>query len=766
MERSYITSEKGLELAKQEFKKTGWTQQDLADFAECSRPVVSNFLRGKAIDKQKFIDICEALKLEWTDIAKIEESDQIQLQETAINALVDEIRASIKNSIEKQCSTIRVLDMTGPIELNDIYTQVNILEKIIGRRRFSIDQLLEESNVEEFDRFSFSKIKQKRVSALDAVNQYDKLMILGKPGVGKTTFLKYLAIQCNQGVFAATKIPIFIPLKKYAETENNPDLLTYIIQWLEQCKITNAKDKLRKILEEGKALILLDGLDEVTVKDSKRIIKSIEDFYTFYDKNKFIVTCRIAAIEYTFTQFTEVEVAEVEIADFNDRQIKTFVTNWFKIKELANYTQHFLEQLKNNSTIKELANNPLLLTLLCLEFEDSGNFPSDRADLYARATNTLLRKWDNKRYIYRQQVYKELTPKRKEGLLSEIAFKTFDKKEYFFKQRTIERYIGEYICNLPNTPKDQTELDIDSQAVLKSIEAQHGLLVERARGIYSFSHLTFQEYFTARKIANISNPKELETALNDLASHITETRWREVFLLTTAMLEPADKLLLLMKRNIDKLIGHETELQEFLVWVRDKSNSVESDYKTAPIRVFYFYYALYDSFFLDFKLYHSLSLDFDLDLNYAVSIDPELYYSLNTEFSIDLNRSIPFGFDGDLYYYLSAAIDNCLDQKLKEILEQLQQQLPDSDEDKEKKKKWWHKNGETWRKDLREAMIKYRNIGHEWEFNNKQIELLNQYLTANQLLVDCLNTECYISREVRKEIENTLFLPFADLNYD
>ena len=233
MERSYIASEKGLELAKQEFKKTGWTQQDLADFANCSRPVVSNFLRGKAIDKQKFIDICEALHLEWTDILEIETSDKIQLQETVIDDLIDEIRASIKNSIEKQCSTMRVLDMTRPIELNDIYTQVNILEKIIGRRRFSIDQLLEESNLEEFDRFSLSKIKQERVSALEAVNQYDKLMILGKPGVGKTTFLKYLAIQCNQGLFAATKIPIFIPLKKYAETENNPDLSTYIIQWFE-----------------------------------------------------------------------------------------------------------------------------------------------------------------------------------------------------------------------------------------------------------------------------------------------------------------------------------------------------------------------------------------------------------------------------------------------------------------------------------------------------------------------------------------------------
>ncbi|MDJ0598463.1 MAG: NACHT domain-containing NTPase [Crocosphaera sp.] len=761
MERSYIASQKGLELAKQEFKKTSWTQQILADFAYCSRPVVSNFFKGKAIDKQKFIDICEALNLKWTEIAELETLDKIKLEETAIDDLVNEIRASVKNSIEKQCSTMRVLDMTRPIELNDIYTEVNILEKIIGRRRFNIDQLLEESNVEEFDRFSLSKVKQERVSALDAVNQYDKLMILGKPGVGKTTFLKHLAIQCNRGAFATTKIPIFIPLKKYAETENSPDIFTYIAQWFEECKITNASEKVEKILTAGKGLILLDGLDEVREEDSEWVIRNIEDFYTFYDKNKFVVTCRIAAKEYTFTQFTE-----VEIAAFNDKQIQTFVNSWFKIKQLPNYSKHFLDQLKNNPTIKELANNPLLLTLLCLEFEDSGNFPSDRADLYARATNTLLRKWDDKRYIYRQQVYKELTPKRKEGLLSQIAFKTFDKKEYFFKQRTIENYIGKYIHNLQNAPKEQTELDIDSQAVLKSIEAQHGLLVERARGIYCFSHLTFQEYFTARKIANISNPNELEKALSNLASHVTEKRWREVFLLITTLLEPADRLLLLMKRNIDQLIANEIRLQEYLVWVRDKSNAVQADSKIAAIREFYYSYDLalysvpYSTLYRDLLLKLSQNLFGDLDRFLYLS----LFYSLSHLRSPDL--SLDFPHDLTLYSHCSKAIKHCLDQKLKKILEKLQQQLPNMNEDKEKKKQWWQKNGEAWQKDLREAMIKYRNIGHEWNFNSDQINLLSQYLTANRLLVDCLNSECYVSREVREEIEDTLLLPFADLNYD
>ena len=716
--------------------------------------MVSNFLNGKPIDKQKFIGICEALKLELSEIVELDRSEHFQVQEIAISELVTEIRAAIGNSVEEECGTMRVLDMTRPIELNDIYTQVNILEKIIGRRGFGIEQLLEDYNLEEFDRFCLGKIIQQRVSGLDAVKRYHKLMILGKPGVGKTTFLKYLAIQCNRGEFAETKVPFFIPLKKFAETRNQPDLKVYIIQCLKGCHVQDTEEKVEQILQAGRGLILLDGLDEVREEDSERVIRNIEDFYKSFGDNQFAVTCRIAAREYTFDQFTEVEVA-----DFDESQIETFVTSWFEIKELPDYPAQFMEQIKDNPTIQELANNPLLLTLLCLEFEDSGSFPSDRADLYARATNTLLRKWDDKRRIYREQVYKELNVKRKEGLLSQVAFKTFERKEYFFKQRKVEGYIGEYICNLPNAPQEQTALDIDSHAVLKSIEGQHGLLVERARGIYSFSHLTFQEYFTARKIATTSNPDALESALGKLSSHVTEKRWREVFLLTATILEPADRLLLLMKQEIDRLVADEPDIQKLLTWARDKSDSVEADYKIAAIRALY----------LDLDL--SLDLSLSLDLDRYLSLDLDRYLSLSLPIPLPRPLPIPLPLPSldlsldpdprslDLSLDLENAVAKCEDQELRQILEELQQKLPNYEENEEAWKQWWKDNGLPWSEELREAMIKYRNLGHKWEFNQEQVDLLNQYLTANQLLVDCLNSECYVNREVREDIENTLLLP-------
>ncbi|WP_442944273.1 NACHT C-terminal helical domain 2-containing protein [Nostoc sp.] len=64
---------------------------------------------------------------------------------------------------------------------------------------------------------------------------------------------------------------------------------------------------------------------------------------------------------------------------------------------------------------------------------------------------------------------------------------------------------------------------------------------------------------------------------------------------------------------------------------------------------------------------------------------------------------------------------------------------------------------------LREVMIKYRNIGYDWQFSDKQKELLKQYYNANKILVDCLNSDCYVSLEVRQQIEETLLLPIAEI---
>ncbi len=258
------------------------------------------------------------------------------------------------------------------------------------------------------------------------------MIVLGKPGAGKTTFLKYLAMQCLEENFLSDHLPLFVTLKAFAEDAQRSNLLKYI-----------GGDSVTPILAAGKALILLDGLDEVREEDTKRVIEQIEQISIKYPGNYFVITCRIAAKEYTFGQFTEVEVA-----DFNDQQIGTFAQNWFRVKGDAERANLFRQKLNENKPIKELASSPLLLTLLCLMFEDTTSFPANRSELYKEGLDVLLKKWDGKRQIERDSVYKNLSLKRKEDLLSQIALTTFQNKEYFFKQRDLENHITDFIRNL------------------------------------------------------------------------------------------------------------------------------------------------------------------------------------------------------------------------------------------------------------------------------------------------------------------------------
>ncbi|MBK1987958.1 NACHT domain-containing NTPase [Sphaerospermopsis aphanizomenoides BCCUSP55] len=584
VKRSLQASQQGIEKAKLALIDKFQTQQKLADALGVTRQPISKFFNGKSVDNELFVRICEKLGLKWQDIAgniQAEPNPKNSELDFEIDALVEEIRALVRPHIKEKCGTMRVLDMEQPIELSGergIYTNVNILEKLNRNRRIEISELLQNCNHEEFERFGLSGIKEERVPGLEAVQRHSKLMVLGKPGAGKTTFLKYLAMHCIEEEFLTNRVPFFITLKEFAEKPKQPDLLEYITQQLSACRVNDAEGKIDKILSKDRGLILLDGLDEVREEDTKRVLSQILEISNQYHTNQFIITCRIAAKEYTFERFTE-----VEMADFDKQQIETFTQNWFRLTDPVK-ADRFIQRLAENTPIYELATNPLLLTLLCLVFGENNDFPANRSELYKEGVDILLKKWDAKRNIERDQVYKNLSLHRKEDLLSQIALTTFEQGDYFFKQKTVEGYIADFIYNLRDARTEPQELELDSEAVLKSIESQHGLLVERARGIYSFSHLTFHEYFTAREIVGTNGL----VSLKKLVKHINDKRWRDVFLLTVGMMRQADSLFLLMKDKIDNIVANDVSIQDFLEWVHEKSSEVKLPYKPGSIRAFYF----------------------------------------------------------------------------------------------------------------------------------------------------------------------------------
>jgi predicted NACHT family NTPase len=745
--RAIHASESGLILIKQTFKLKGQSQTYLAGSVGCTRQTVNKFLNGKPIDKSLFQTLCSEIGLEWLQTANLEEKEQ-PFRVAKIS--VESVRAKVSDYLIKRCGTMRVLDMEQPITLNSIYTTVNILEQVSRNRRLSVDELHESCGGKDFDRLLLGSVKAKRVPGLEAIQCNQQLMILGKPGAGKTTFLKWLTLQCLAGVVQGDRVPFFITLKEFAETEEQPDLVGFLTSQLEACDVTESRRTVEELLRAGRLLLLLDGLDEVQSTDHDQVLTTIRQAAQQYAENQFIITCRIAAREYTFDQFTE-----VEIADFDDQQIADFATNWFQPNDPVK-AQKFTQVLREESHqgLWEMATNPLLLTLLCLVFGSRGSFPANRSELYGEGIDVLFKKWDIKRNIHREELYQQLSLKRKEDLLSRIAYQTFSHGEYFFKQKMVEAQIQDYIRNLPGVASDPEALQVDSEVVLKAIEAHHSLLVERARGIYSFSHLTFQEFFTARYFekrngfsGNFDN-----NDFDELVNHVNEPRWREVILLIVGMLENADWLLIKIKKWIDSKVANDENIQQYLQWVEQKSNLMKINHEFAAIRAYYFALDLaFDSTnlanILDRALYldHDLALDLNLSRTFRLALDQSLANILNLDLTLDHHFIIRSG-----------------DQELLKTLQHLQDSLPTHSPEK-KQEAWWQSQGQEWINQLRAVMIEHRNIGHDWQFSSKQHQLLQQYYDANLLLVDCLNSDCYVSREVRVAIEDQLLLPMASI---
>ncbi|MEH2048205.1 NACHT domain-containing protein [Nostoc sp.] len=763
VKRSLQASLNGIQEAKRAFARKGWTQDNLATEVNLkTRQPIWRFFSGRPVERHTFIEICLVLELNWREIAIDPPAEFLELEEypqppvVHIDKLVQQVRSQRFDKIQDQCGILQLLDIGHPVAIDDIYIDVNILEQIASQQWVEISDL-QNLDPKDFDRFGLGEIDQNQIPGMNVVETYSKLRVLGKPGVGKTTFLQYLAIQCNHGAFAAHQIPIFITLRNFAQESkisNEFSLLKYIRQEFFTSKISDPS-VIETLLSEGRVLLLLDGMDEILNQQSNTVLSEIRRFSEKYHKNQFVATCRTASQKLRLRGFTD-----VEIAPLTSEQIRAFAQKWFvaftktNIRDGQAQSVQFLQKLElpENWQFRQLIVTPLFLHLACWIFHGKDKFPIKRTDFYKQGLDLLLGKWDEARGIERDQVYRGFLLPQKLKLLSQIAAATFEQGQYFFEQRIVEQYIGDYIQNLTNVPMDTDELQVESEAALKAIEAQHGLLAERARGIFSFSYLAFQEYFTARKIVASHNLQAFEQALAGLVSHITDPHWREIFLLTATMLRSADGLVQLMKQQIDTLVAEDPYLQDFLTWASQKSRTIPTQPKDATVRAFYLALSRTPHVASHFALANTLDQGMFLD----AALD-----DLLLECAIDGNQDFAhIHACGDA---LSIILGIVLDVGLHKSLQQLSDQLPNSSQSQERFQLWSQTNYSAWAEQVKMTVIKYRNINHEWQFSPEQQQVLQRYYDANKLLLDCLHSNCEVTAAIRQEIEATLLLPQKEL---
>ncbi|MGL4234404.1 MAG: NACHT domain-containing protein [Casimicrobium sp.] len=448
-------------------------------------------------------------------------------------------------------TTTTLLGNPKRIDLSEIFTDVYVIDQISAQQRL-YDAATGREAIERLD----TLVQQKRQPLLRMARAEPRLFVLGKPGAGKSTFLKKIVLECCSGNLAKT--PIFVELKALAES--GLTLQQFLKREFEVCAFPDAWPFISRLLDRGNAILLFDGLDEVSNEDRKRkdVVSVVADFSRQFPKTNIVVTCRVATTEYIFTQFKY-----VEIADFSDDQQRAFVRKWYSTD--PSHLELFLKGWgrQDSDGFRDLARTPLLLALLCLAFDSTLQFPARRVELYQEAFSALLRRWDSSRGIARDNPYRALSHVRKEQLLSRIAADMFFNSAFLITTHDLENLVRKHISEFPVESDDAR---IDPAIVIQSIASQHGLLVERAADLHAFSHLTFQEYLTARHIVENIHDVVMAKTLEERAF---DDQWREVFMMVASLMNNGQPLLAILQRALAGILHPVPDLVAGLIDLRN-----------------------------------------------------------------------------------------------------------------------------------------------------------------------------------------------------
>ena len=524
--------------------------------------------------------------------------------------------------------------MREPIPLDDVYVAIQFLDQHASLRYRAPEDV--EQAFRERDERHFDSTSNKRQDGIQVANDKQYLMLLGGPGVGKSTFLRKVGLEAlkgKNGKFEHECIPVFLELKRFRE--NQIDIEALIAREFEICDYPYPEQMTETALKSGKLLILFDGLDEVPDSNVDNVIREIGDFVDQYRQNRFIASCRIAAYTGGFRRFTE-----VEMADFDDTQIEAYIKKWFDSTQ-DQYQHQLDEEMKTadqcwktlnaseHSATKELARNPLLLTLLCMVYDNSQNFPRNRADLYEKALRIFLEEWAAEKRIGREEsISQYLDVADEKRMLSEIAAKNFEENRLFFTKDELITQIREFGAGNANTRET-----FNAPEILDKILIHQGLFVERVTGSYSFSHLTFQEYLTANYIR-----KDTQSIQGLVNQHLHDPQWREVFLLTSGLMHSAEDLLVAMEVEVAKWINT-AGLKSLFQWAKRKTDTTDGRYKRIVKRLFtlrqFFSLWLLNEFYDVFK--NIVNRDPNLRLNF--NLDREMDFDFDRDFVRDPDRS-------------------------------------------------------------------------------------------------------------------------------
>jgi formylglycine-generating enzyme required for sulfatase activity len=408
-------------------------------------------------------------------------------------------------------------------------------------------------------------------SLLDILREHSGVIVLGDPGAGKTTFLKYLAIRLARGdgeeMGLGDRLPILLPLAAYANALQSEDIRLddFIAEYFAEIGADQSiGPMLREALRSGRALILLDGLDEVRdINLRNTVVERVTDFFAFHHRlgNKFVITSRV--VGYRAVRPAAEELVECTLVDFDDVEIEDFVARWTVAveKQAQGDTsvargdaemdrRELLEAIYQNTGVRRLAATPLLLTILALMKRQGVTLPERRVQLYDQYVTTLLTTWNRARSLSGRAPGRDLDEIQTLRILAPLAFWMHETNPGvgLVNREDLVRKLEELFSERGDTPPTNA-----ARQFLQDVREHAAILLERGPGEYGFIHLTFEEYLSAVAIAlkGQGNPVPIAETLQ---SHVGEQAWREVSLLTIGYLGIRQQLPAIAGEVVERLV--------------------------------------------------------------------------------------------------------------------------------------------------------------------------------------------------------------------
>ncbi len=421
------------------------------------------------------------------------------------------------------------------------------------------------------------------LSALEALAQAPdrRMALLGLPGAGKSTFVRYLALRMAQALRDPARdlndllpgwkgqplLPVIIPLGRLAESlppQSQKGDAGMVERYLEATLSADERAAgfarhLLSALREYGGVVLFDGLDEVADLNLRPVVvQAVEDFAARYARHtaiRFLVTCR--KFSYTDPRWQLTDWVTHELAPLDEEKISQFVQAWHAAHtELdparkADYDskrEKLLEALRpgDRRRLSEIAPNPLILTLMAVVHTHKGDLPDTRAQVYEECIDLLLVRWELERSVLGKPQKRGLldalgvTRITLERALWEIAYRAHESRAERGGESDDRRAALVTEDLLRGILRVHLDDDAKVQTFLDYCESANGLLMLQGiaplpdappdsppRQVYAFPHLTFEEYLAARFLMRRSNTGREVRAHLDRSSD----RWREVVML-------------------------------------------------------------------------------------------------------------------------------------------------------------------------------------------------------------------------------------------